>query len=77
MPNQTQRATRPPEDIVERRSRRRWVATIVGLLAINMVACIITIYAATTRPATIEDNYYDRALNWDEHRGILAENETP
>jgi len=46
---------------------------VVGLLVLNIGVCIITITAATLNPARIEPDYYDKAVNWDTHRGITAE----
>jgi predicted cobalt transporter CbtA len=50
----------------------QWPVMIVGLLGLNIVVCAITITAATTNPAIIEPDYYEKAVNWDEHRGIAT-----
>ena len=57
--------TTPP---TESRGVTKWPFIIVGLLGLNMAICAITITAAVTRPAIIEPDYYEKALNWDESR---------
>lgn len=49
---------------------RGWPVLVVGLLGLNICVCFITITAATLNPARIEKDYYDKAINWDAHRGI-------
>ncbi|MFG0306759.1 MAG: hypothetical protein ACF8Q5_11160 [Phycisphaerales bacterium JB040] len=46
----------------------RWPLLVVGLLLLNMGICAVTIIAATTSPITVEDDYYDKAVRYDELR---------
>jgi len=55
-----------------RSSGWQWPAMIVGLLLLNVGVCAVTIVAATTTQPEIEEDYYRKALEWDEHRAELA-----
>lgn len=46
----------------------RWPMLVVGLLLLNMGICAVTIVAATSNPITVEDDYYDKAVRYDELR---------
>jgi len=51
-----------------RRAGMQWPALVVGMLVLNMGICAVTIVAAVrTNPAVVPD-YYQKALDWDEHR---------
>lgn len=52
------------------RAGRWWPRMIVGLLVLNVGVCVVTVVAATTRPAQVEPDYYRKALEWDESRGV-------
>lgn len=51
----------------------QWPAIIIGLLGLNVGVCAVTLTAALRSPAEIEPDYYDQALNWDEHRETKTE----
>ena len=47
----------------------RWPAFIAGALALQVLASIVTIYLATSNPSyAVEDDYYQKALAWDDRR---------
>jgi len=48
----------------------RWPVFIVALLLLNVGVCVVTVVAALTHPVTIEPDYYNKALRWDELRAI-------
>jgi nitrogen fixation protein FixH len=53
----------------------RWPAFIAGALALQVVSSLITIYLATTNPSyAVEDDYYQKALRWDETRAQQRRN---
>ncbi len=49
---------------------RRWPFIIVGLLLLNVTVCAVTVTLSLRHPASVEPDYYDKAMNWDAHRGI-------
>lgn len=51
---------------------RRWPVFIVLLLGLNVGICAVTFVAALTHPVTIEPDYYDKAVRWDEIRELQA-----
>lgn len=45
---------------------RFWIGFVVVLLGLNVGVCALTVYAAlSTRGASIEKDYYQKALHWD------------
>jgi nitrogen fixation protein FixH len=47
----------------------RWPAFIAGALALQVLASLVTIYLATSNPSyAVEDDYYQKALDWDATR---------
>ena len=53
----------------------RWPAFVAGALALQVVSSLVTIYLATTNPSyAVEDDYYRKALRWDETRAQTARN---
>ena len=47
----------------------RWPAFIAGALALQVLASLVTIYLATGNPSyAVEDDYYQKALDWDAKR---------
>ena len=47
----------------------RWPALIVGALVIHVVASLVTVVIATSDPSyAVEEDYYQKALAWDERR---------
>lgn len=51
---------------------RRWPVFIVLMLGLNVCVCAVTVIAALTHPVTIEPDYYDKAVRWDEIRELQA-----
>ncbi|MEM0983480.1 MAG: hypothetical protein AAGI17_05995 [Planctomycetota bacterium] len=49
-------------------SGMQWPVIVVGLLVLNACICAATIIAASISRQPVEDDYYDRALRWDEIR---------
>jgi len=48
-------------------SGRIWPMIVVGILGVSWVVCGITVYAALSDSShAIEDDYYERAVSWDE-----------
>jgi len=55
------------------RSVRAWVwpLAVVGMLSVSMTVCAITVIAAVSDPSyAIEDDYYQKAVDWDHARGL-------
>jgi len=50
----------------------RWPVFIVAMLLLNVGVCVVTVVAALSHPVTIEPDYYNKALRWDELRGLEA-----
>ncbi|MEM7754957.1 MAG: FixH family protein [Planctomycetota bacterium] len=48
----------------------QWPIFIISLLGMNVIVVAITIVSAVRNPAHVEPDYYNKALNWDESRGI-------
>ncbi|MEM7622825.1 MAG: FixH family protein [Planctomycetota bacterium] len=46
----------------------RWPAAVGSLLLLNVSICFITVYSAVTNPVSIEDDYYQQAVDWDDLR---------
>lgn len=47
----------------------RWPALIVGALVLHVVASLVTVFIATSDPShAVEEDYYQKALAWDERR---------
>ena len=45
----------------------RWPAMVLGLIGISLTICFATVYLAATDPSVaIEDDYYAKALHWDD-----------
>ena len=51
-------------------SGRFWPLFVVGLLALNVGVCAMTVTASIRNPAQVESGYYEKAANWDEHRAL-------
>ena len=51
-------------------SGAKWPVIIVGLLLLNVAVCAVTVTLSLRNPADVEPDYYDKAMNWDAHRGI-------
>ena len=52
-----------------------WPAVIIGALAIHVVASLVTVWIATSNPSyAVEEDYYQKAIRWDEKRAQDARN---
>lgn len=50
----------------ESRARRFWISLIVGLLGIQVISGVVTVYLATSDSSfSVVPNYYQAGLNWD------------
>lgn len=57
----------------ETKARWLWVSLVVGLLAFQVLACLVAALLAMSSPAVVTvPNYYEKSLQWDEHRAELA-----
>ena len=46
-----------------------WPVSVVGILGVSMMVCAVTVVAAVGDPSyAIEDDYYQKAVEWDEAR---------
>ncbi len=53
-----------------------WPVVIVSALAIHVVASLIVVFIATSDPSyAVEEDYYQKAINWDEKRAQDRTNE--
>lgn len=51
----------------------RWPLAVVGILGVSLTVCAITVVAAVSDPSyAIEDDYYQRAVDWDHERDLQA-----
>ena len=58
----------PEERAAERRAALKWGAIIVGILGTSFTTGMVMLYVSATDPSfAVEPDYYNRALNWDEH----------
>ena len=49
--------------------RLRWPVLIIAALAIHVVVSLLTVVVATSNPSyAVEEDYYQKALAWDERR---------
>lgn len=56
-------------------SPKFWIAFVIGLLAMNISVGGALVYFAHSDPShAVEEDYYAKALAWDEHREQLARN---
>ncbi len=47
----------------------RWPAVIIGALTLHVVVSLATVWMATTNPSyAVEEDYYHKALHWDDRR---------
>jgi len=47
----------------------KWPAIVIALLATHVLACMFFIYLATSNPSfAVEEDYYRKAMHWDERR---------
>ncbi len=47
----------------------RWPAVIIGALALHVVVSLVTVWIATSNPSyAVEEDYYQKALHWDDKR---------
>ena len=47
----------------------RWPLIIVGLLSVHVIVSLFFVYVATSNPSfAVEEDYYQKALKWDEKR---------
>jgi nitrogen fixation protein FixH len=52
-----------------------WPGMVVGLLCVSLTAAAITVVAAVSDPSfAVEEDYYEKALRWDEHVAQQARN---
>ena len=50
-----------------RRAALLWTTIIVGLLSLQISLCVWGMYCATSgKPVAIEEDYYNKALHWDD-----------
>lgn len=58
--------------LAERRARRFWVGAIVGLLSMQLIGGVVTVYLAVGDPTVaVIPNYYQAGLEWDvKHRNL-------
>jgi hypothetical protein len=49
-------------------SGAKWPVIIIGLLLLNVTVCAVTVTLSLRNPAAVEPDYYNKAMNWDEHR---------
>ncbi len=48
-----------------------WPLAVVGMLSVSMTVCAITVIAAVGDPSyAIEDDYYQKAVDWDHSREV-------
>jgi nitrogen fixation protein FixH len=48
-----------------------WPLAVVGMLAVSMMVCAITVVAAVGDPSyAVEEDYYQKAVDWDHAREI-------
>jgi hypothetical protein len=60
--------------IAERRARRFWVSFVCLLLGANLAMGGLAIYLTSSDPSqSIIPNYYQKGLEWDKTKAILAE----
>ena len=53
-----------------------WPAVIVSALAIHVVVSLVVVFIATSDPSyAVEEDYYQKAINWDEKRAQDRTNE--
>jgi len=46
-----------------------WPAVIIGALALHVVVSLVTVWVATSNPSyAVEENYYQKAIHWDDKR---------
>jgi nitrogen fixation protein FixH len=67
----------PINDPIEARPRTGrawlWPLGVVGALAMSLTVCGITVMAAVSDPSyAIEDDYYQKAVDWDRQRALEA-----
>jgi len=47
----------------------RWPAVIIGALALHVIVSLVTVWIATSNPSyAVEEDYYQKAIHWDEKR---------
>ena len=51
----------------------KWPVIIVGLLLLNVAVCAVTVTISLRNPASVEPDYYDKAMNCDASRGIATD----
>lgn len=50
-----------------------WPVGVVGMLCVSLSVCAITVVAAVSDPSyAIEDDYYQKAVDWDRDRDLQA-----
>lgn len=50
-----------------------WPVGVVGMLCVSLSVCAITVVAALSDPSyAIEDDYYQKAVDWDRDRDLQA-----
>lgn len=58
----------PEEAAAERRAALRWGAIIIGILGTSFTVAMIMLYVSATDPSfAVEPDYYEKAINWDQH----------
>lgn len=60
-----------PDVRVERSAMRKWTVLIVGLLLLQVVFGGVTVALAMRGRGTVEQDYYNKALHWDDHEAMV------
>ncbi len=64
--------TRDEQRTIERRARKFWVSIIFGLLGLQVVGGVLSVFLAVGDPSSaIVPNYHKSAINWDTTRRAL------
>lgn len=50
-----------------------WPVIVVGLLALNIGVCAVTVVYAMSSTPSVEPGYYEKALSWDEQKAEFAD----
>jgi nitrogen fixation protein FixH len=57
----------------QKRAGRRWIVAVVGLLILQMGLTLYGVGYAIRggKSAAVEDDYYNKALHWDDHEALV------
>jgi hypothetical protein len=59
----------PPAEATEMKPGSWWPPIIAGALAFHVISSLVVVYVATSDPSyAVEDDYYQKAIAWDEKR---------